>query len=57
MMEGLKGPLKQGGKVAMHLTFQKAPPLDVEAPVLAMGASGVGHAPPTQDMPGMDMGH
>ena len=56
MLEGLKSPLKQGSTVPVHLTFEKAPPVDIAAPVLAMGASGpTGDAMPA--MPGMSMQH
>ena len=40
MLEGLKGPLKPGGAVPIHLTFQKAPPLDVTVQVQPIGAAG-----------------
>ncbi len=56
MLEGLKAPLKQGSTVPVHLTFEKAPPVDIAAPVLAIGASGpAGDAMPA--MPGMSMEH
>jgi copper(I)-binding protein len=54
MLEGLKHQLKAGETIAVHLTFRHAPPLDVQATVLAAGAN---HAPATRDaMPGMTMG-
>ena len=33
MLEGLKAPLRQGAVVPVHLVFQKAPPIDVQASV------------------------
>lgn len=42
MLEGLKAPLKPGEAVPVHLTFQKAPPLDVTAQVRPIGAVGPG---------------
>lgn len=42
MLEGLKAPLKPGEAVPVHLTFQKAPPLDVAAQVQPIGAAGPG---------------
>jgi copper(I)-binding protein len=38
MMMGLKAPLKQGEKVPVTLTFEKAGSIDVELEVKAMGA-------------------
>lgn len=59
MLEGLKAPLRQGQKVPVHLTFQKAPPLDISAQVAAIGAAGPpGMAAGQMDqsaMPGMTM--
>jgi len=54
MLMGLKAPLKQGQSVTVHLTFAKAPPQDVTAPVGAIGAT---HAPGSAAgaMPGMHM--
>ncbi len=56
MLEGLKQPLNAGQEVPVHLTFQNAPPLDVEAHVRAIGTfgpddGGRGHGA----MPGMTM--
>lgn len=45
MMMGLKGPLKQGTRVPLTLTFEKAGSIDVE---LAVG--GMGATQPPQDM-------
>jgi copper(I)-binding protein len=59
MMEGLKAPLRQGQTIAVHLTFQKAPPLDITVPVQPVGTSGPpgGMAPMDHSaMPGMEMG-
>ena len=54
MLEGLKAPLKQGGIVPLHLTFRAAPPLDLQVPVLAVGAVGPGGAQTGGSaMPGM----
>jgi periplasmic copper chaperone A len=39
MMMGLKGPLKQGTRVPLTLTFEKAGTIDVELAVEGMGAS------------------
>lgn len=39
MMIGLKGPLKPGDTVPLHLVFQSGPPVDVVARVGAMGAT------------------
>ena len=55
MLEGLKAPLKPGETVPMHLTFQKAPPLDVTAQVQPIGAAGPGNSGHS-GMPGMSMG-
>ncbi len=60
MLEGLKAPLKPGQAVPLHLSFQKAPPLDIEAQVQAIGAPGpgaadTGHAGRAA-MPGMTTG-
>ncbi len=46
MLEHLKGPLKVGESVPVHLTFAHAPPVDVTAQVQPIGAAG----------PGMNMG-
>ncbi len=54
MLEGLKGPLKPGQSVPVHLTFRNAPPLDVAAEVRGMNATG---QPNQAAMPGMAMGH
>jgi copper(I)-binding protein len=43
MLMGLKAPLKAGTDIPVHLTFQKAPPVDMLVPVQAIGASGPGH--------------
>ncbi len=40
MLEGLKAPLRQGSVVPVHLVFQKAPPIDIEASVQSVGAPG-----------------
>ncbi len=60
MLEGLKAPLKPGQAVLVRLTFQKAPPLEVEAQVQAIGAPGPGAAGAGHTgqgaMPGMTMG-
>ena len=42
MLEGLKGPLKQGQTLPLHLTFAKSAPVDVTATVTGIGASGPG---------------
>ena len=60
MLEGLKAPLRTGESVPVHLTFQKAPPLDVTAKVQPIGASRPGAAdsaghPGQAAMPGMSM--
>ena len=39
MLMGLKAPLKKGDTVRLHLTFEHSPPLDVDAPIAAIGAS------------------
>ena len=49
MLEGLKAPLVPGHSVPVHLTFQKAPPLDLEVQVRPTGR------PATTPMPGMPM--
>ena len=54
MLEGLTAPLRQGGTVPLRLTFQNAPPLDVQAQVQAAGARGPGAG--NAAMPGMVMG-
>ena len=60
MLEGLKAPLKPGEAVPLHLVFQKSPPLNVEARVVAIGAPGPGAAgtgnASQAAMPGMTMG-
>ena len=48
MLEGLKAPLRLGESVLVHLTFQTAPPLDVQARIRPAGAKAAGDA-----MPGM----
>ena len=56
MLEGLKAPLRQGTVIPVHLVFQKAPPIDVQAVVGSIGAAGPAGAqssPPM--MPGMSM--
>ncbi len=56
MLEGLKAPLRQGTAVPVHLVFQKAPPIDVQATVESIGAAGPAGAPAGQaTMPGMSM--
>lgn len=40
MLMGLNGPLKQGSKVQLTLTFEKAGKVTVTAPVMAAGAMG-----------------
>ncbi len=52
MLQGLKAPLRQGSVVPVHLEFQKAPPVDIQAPVQSIGAAGPGGHPA---MPGMAM--
>lgn len=53
MLMGLTAPLKQGQMVKLHLTFAKAPPEDVTAPIGPLGST----RPPGQAgsavMPGM----
>ena len=44
MLEGLKHPLNLGEVVLVHLTFQKAEPLDIKAQVRPMGATSSGQA-------------
>ena len=41
MLEGLKAPLRQGSTVPVHLLFQNAPPVDIQAAVQSIGASGL----------------
>ena len=59
MLERLKAPLKPGEAMPVHLTFQKAPPLDVTAQVQSIGAAGPGRTSAGQAaqpmMPGMHM--
>jgi len=57
MLEGLKQPLKQGESIPLHLTFAKAPPLDIMAEVQAIGAAGPAAAGSMDHaaMPGMMM--
>ena len=56
MLEGLKAPLTRGSVVPVHLMFEKAPPIDIQAPVQSIGASGPAAGPPTPaTMPGMTM--
>lgn len=43
MMMGLKDPLKQGTRVPLTLTFEKAGKIDVELVVMALGASPDAH--------------
>lgn len=43
MMMGLKGPLKQGARVPLTLTFEKAGRIDVELAVEGMGATHPSH--------------
>ncbi len=50
MLEGLKAPLRLGESVPVHLTFQTAPPLDIQARIRPTGAKEAGHAA----MPGME---
>jgi copper(I)-binding protein len=49
MLTGLKAPLQAGQTIPLHLTFAKAPPVDVMAEVRPLGASGPA-------MPGMAHG-
>ena len=52
MLEGLRAPLRQGTVVQVHLVFQKAAPVDIEASVQSIGSAG----PAVQGaMPGMSM--
>jgi copper(I)-binding protein len=51
MMVGLKAPLKEGDKVALTLTFEKAGKVDIAVPV-RKNAAGMGHG----GMGGMDHG-
>ena len=53
MLEGLKAPLKQGATVPVHLTFDKASPVDIEAKVQPIGSSGPKPVAPAT--PGMKM--
>jgi copper(I)-binding protein len=39
MLEGLKQPLKQGDKIPLTLTFEKAGSIEVKVEVEAMGAA------------------
>ena len=56
MLEGLKAPLKRGSTIAVRLLFEKAPPVDIQAPVQSIGASGPGTAQAMPaGMPGMSM--
>ena len=59
MLTGLAAPLVAGQSVSLHLTFAHAPPIDIQVPVLRIGAAGPnGSAPPgtpTHDMKGMKM--
>ena len=55
MLERLKAPLKVGQTVPVRLTFERAPPLVVEAHVEPIGASGPGKAGQGA-MPGMGKG-
>jgi copper(I)-binding protein len=56
MLEGLKTPLRQGSVVPVHLIFQKAPPIDIEASVQSIGAAGpAGSQASRAAMPGMSM--
>ena len=52
MLQQLKAPLRPGGSVPVHLTFQKAPPLDVLVPIRPAGARSGGAMPGMAD--GMD---
>ncbi len=40
MLEGLKAPLRQGSTVPVHLVFQTAPPVDIQATVQSIGSAG-----------------
>lgn len=42
MLIGLKGPLKEGKRFPLTLTFQRAGTVEVEVPILAPGARGGG---------------
>ncbi len=54
MLEGLRAPLRQGSAVPVHLVFQKAPPVDVQAQVQSVGATGPRRDPDAHgSMPGM----
>jgi copper(I)-binding protein len=56
MLEGLKAPLRQGTVIPVHLVFQKAPPVDIQASVGSIGAAGPAGSPASQpSMPGMSM--
>lgn len=52
MLIGLKAPLKAGDLVRLSLTFQMAGKVEVEAPVIALGA-----AAPTEAAPGHEHDH
>ena len=52
MLVDLREPLRAGQTVRMRLRFQNAPPLDVEAPVAAIGARGPGAPAMPGHMPG-----
>ena len=53
MLEGLSAPLRQGSTVSVHLLFQHAPPVDIQAPVQSIGAAGP--APDHAAIPAMTM--
>ncbi len=55
MLEGLKAPLRQGSTVPVHLVFRKATPIDIQAPVQSIGASGPGGQENDTAVPGMSM--
>ena len=55
MLTGLKAPLMKGGTVQLHLTFAKAAPLDITAPIAGIGATAPPGAPPSPAMPPMKM--
>ena len=55
MLEHLKGPLKPGENVPVHLTFAHTPPIDITAQVQPIGAAGPA-APAHAGMPSMNMG-
>ena len=40
MLLDLKAPLKEGDHLRLKLTFAASPPIEVDAPVLAIGAAG-----------------